>query len=104
MLLHSPSDDDTDNVVPPLAMREAARDVGMAEEWGSDVELPPPVSSLRFDRLFVDVDTVEAKPVNGRPPLPDDDDDAAKENNDEDGGMGADIMEGGRSEQVQVRS
>lgn len=84
VLLHSPSDDDADDVVPPLALRETARVVC------SDDELLPTVSSLRFDRLLVDVDTVEAKPLNGKPPPPDDDDDdAAKENDDEDGGMGS---------------
>ena len=94
VLLHSPSDDDDadDDVAPPLAMRATARVVGMAKESGDDASLFPPVLPL-IDRLLVDVDTVEAKPVNGRPP----DDD--KENDDDDDGKGVAAADGSRDDE-----
>jgi len=90
VLLHSPSDDDddADDVAPPLAMRATAR-VGMAKESGDDASLIPPVPLI--DRLLVDVITLEAKPVNGRPP----DDD--KENDDD--GKGVAAADGSRDDE-----
>lgn len=92
VLLHSPSDDDddVDDVAPPLAMRATAR-VGMAKESGDDASLFPPVPLI--DRVLVDVDTVEVKPVNGRPP----DDD--KENDDDDDGKGVAAADGSRDDE-----
>ena len=96
-MLPSPSDKN-DDVVPPLAMRATARDVVIAEEWGIPnltaseevllgcrivMTLMLSSSSRLFDRLL-DVDTVGAKPVNGRPPPPTDGSRAA-DDDEEDG-------------------